>query len=501
MAYLLNYNNWKKLHEAQLGPGDAEEYAANAGIDVKTISGKESSELTSGGPLESSLIDVVKDLEAATGYQFTATGGNDDFHQTLTKPSNHKAGSALDIVFKEATSVEARKKVETALINLMLSGKYDVGGKRLGGINEYDNPASHATGGHFHLSITPDNPARDAYECNLVLSGIKSYADIRKMKTSGTTTPPTTTSSPETSATTSSVQNLLSGKLLLKSGAKGEAVKEVQLKLKEKGFLTKEPNSEYDADTFNAVKEFQTNNKDFQGNSLKADGIVGPKTAAALFDQQPSQVVSSGKVSSAVQEVSPQITDYDTIVATVIDKLEGGYYHPDMLKDGRVKDSRYGASGETMMGIDRVAGGKLNDTQPGKEFWKMIDDAGASSKWKWNYRGGELEPKLRQLAGEIIKPQFEKLANTYLSEEARKIVFSDGRLLFHFVYATWNGSGWFKKFGKDVSDAVGSGVTNPDELLRIAIASRTEEGLEPGSSPNSLIAQGGKKIEKIVGLA
>jgi len=25
----------------------------------------------------------------------------------------------------------------------------------------------------------------------------------------------------------------------------------------------------------------------------------------------------------------------------VIDKLEGGYFHPDMLKDGRVKDSRY----------------------------------------------------------------------------------------------------------------------------------------------------------------
>ena len=44
----------------------------------------------------------------------------------------------------------------------------------------------------------------------------------------------------------------------------------------------------------------------------------------------------------------------------IIDKLEGGYYHPDMLEDGRIKDSRYSASGETMMGIDRKAGGKIH---------------------------------------------------------------------------------------------------------------------------------------------
>jgi hypothetical protein len=78
---------------------------------------------------------------------------------------------------------------------------------------------------------------------------------------------------------------------------------------------------------------------------------------------------------------------------------------------------------------------------------------------------------------------------------------SDGRLLFHFIYATWNGSGWFQKFAKDINAAVAQGITNTDALLKVAMHSRTKEGLTKGSAPNSLIAQGGNKIEKIVGLA
>jgi hypothetical protein len=47
---------------------------------------------------------------------------------------------------------------------------------------------------------------------------------------------------------------------------------------------------------------------------------------------------------------------FDKITSLVIDKLEGGYYHPNMLIDGRVKDIRYSGSGETMFGIDRLKG-------------------------------------------------------------------------------------------------------------------------------------------------
>jgi hypothetical protein len=73
--------------------------------------------------------------------------------------------------------------------------------------------------------------------------------------------------------------------------------------------------------------------------------------------------------------------------------------------------------------------------------------------------------------------------------------------MYHFVYAAWNGSGWFKKFARDVSTAVSNGTTDPAILAKIAIDSRTKEGLSDGSAPNQLIAQGGKKIEKMFGMA
>lgn len=188
---------------------------------------------------------------------------------------------------------------------------------------------------------------------------------------------------------------------------------------------------------------------------------------------------------------------FDQMVTLVIDKLEGGYYHPQMLKDGRVKDSRYANSGETMFGIDRKAGGSLNTTPSGIAFWNVVDTANASKNWKWNYKGGDLAPKLKEHATGIIYPQYESLAGRYLTPQTKAIVDSDNRLLFHFIYGTWNGSGWFKKFADDMNKAVASGVTDPNKLSQVAIDSRTKEGLKAGSSPNSLVAQGGNKIASL----
>jgi len=85
-----------------------------------------------------------------------------------------------------------------------------------------------------------------------------------------------------------------------------------------------------------------------------------------------------------------------------------------------------------------------------------------------------------------------------LSPEAQAIVDSDGRLTFHFVYATWNGPGWFKKFATDINKAVASGITDTDKLVQVALDSRTKEGLKEGSAPNSLVKQGGEKIAKFI---
>ena len=187
---------------------------------------------------------------------------------------------------------------------------------------------------------------------------------------------------------------------------------------------------------------------------------------------------------------------FKLVTGVVIDKLEGGYYNPEWHSTG---DSRYSASGETMYGIDRKAGGRINTTPAGQKFWSIIDANKSKGVWKWNYIPPEpLKTQLRNLASEVIYPSFATNSKTFLKPETRKIVENDPRLLFHFSYATWNGAGWFKKFASDMNKAVANGVTSPDKLVQVAIDSRTKEGLTAGSSPNSLIAQGGKKIEGFI---
>lgn len=194
----------------------------------------------------------------------------------------------------------------------------------------------------------------------------------------------------------------------------------------------------------------------------------------------------------------PDKIKFQKITSQVIDQLEGGYYHPNMLIDGRVKDNRYSGSGETMFGIDRLKGGAINTTTSGKAFWNLIDKANASVNWKWNYFGGSLKPELQRLASNMILVLYNTYIKLYLkSPSLIKIIENDDRLLFNFIYATWNGAGWFRKFATDVFDAYKKGITNPNDLYKIAIKSRTTEGLKKGSAPNSLIAQGGNKIAKI----
>jgi hypothetical protein len=189
--------------------------------------------------------------------------------------------------------------------------------------------------------------------------------------------------------------------------------------------------------------------------------------------------------------------NYTDIVSLVIDKLEGGYYHPNMLKDGRVKDARYSASGETMFGIDRLKGGSINSTAAGKRFWMIIDNANAANTWKWNYKGGALGKELKQLAAEMIKPLYMNYSKNYLTTDAIAKINSSSSLLFHFIYATWNGIGWFKKFANDITGAMSRGLISTEQLEQVALNSRLKEGLTPNSQPNSLIAQGGKKIQEI----
>ncbi len=183
---------------------------------------------------------------------------------------------------------------------------------------------------------------------------------------------------------------------------------------------------------------------------------------------------------------------FSKVTDLVIDNLEGGYYHPDMLHDGRLRyDPRLETSGETMFGLDRINGAGLAVYPNWDKFWGLIDKADARHKWKWNYKGGDLEKQLKAYASDIMKGWYEKLAKDYLSPKAKSIVDSDKGLLFHFAYASWNGAGWFKIFAAPINAAVINGTTNPKDLEQIAIDQRK-------NSTNSLIVQSSGKIENIM---
>jgi len=161
------------------------------------------------------------------------------------------------------------------------------------------------------------------------------------------------------------------------------------------------------------------------------------------------------------------------VTKKVIDEFEGGYWNP---KCGH-KSSGMGSSTETMFGLDRYRG-NIESTDDGKEFFRLIDkeksDLGIEQfckKWKWLYRGGELEDTLKTLAAKIMKNSYDRNSDNYFSDELKKRVESNDRLLMHFSYATWNGPGFFKKFAKSLDDGIKSGKSDA-ELIKQAIEDR-----------------------------
>jgi peptidoglycan hydrolase-like protein with peptidoglycan-binding domain len=235
------------------------------------------------------------------------------------------------------------------------------------------------------------------------------------------------------------------------------------------------------------------------GTSTGVKAFASPSMLRALFDKIKVRGVKSDELKKLIDTVklnssniNVDVKDWQGMVNLVIDKLEGGYFHPDMLNDGRVRDSRYGGSGETMFGLDRRAGNN-ESTSEGREFWSYIDSLNARSNWKWNYMAKdnpEVGVKLRQLAGNYIKPQYAQNMKTYLSPEAAAIVNNYAPLAFNFIYATWNGPKWFERFAKPLNQSVASGNTDPKSLNDLVNQVRAGSG-------NSLISQGAPKVASV----
>jgi hypothetical protein len=125
-------------------------------------------------------------------------------------------------------------------------------------------------------------------------------------------------------------------------------------------------------------------------------------------------------------------------------------------------------------------GQPLNDSEKRKKLKEKAQELTKEAMEK-NLNG------LKNLVADMIKPEYDSLSSKYLNSKAREIVKKSPDLTFNFIYATWNGPGWFQTFAKKINEAVDSGITNPSELTKVAIKTRTQSG-------NSVIAQGGKMI-------
>ncbi len=180
--------------------------------------------------------------------------------------------------------------------------------------------------------------------------------------------------------------------------------------------------------------------------------------------------------------------DFKDATIKVINKFEGGYYNPRWHKS-----SGMGDSGETMFGIDRKHGIDENYSPAAKKFWTLIDKNKSRKVWKHYHRGGELETQLTELAAEIMQSPFRRNMNDFFTPQAKKIVENDYNLTFNFIYATWNGSLWFKRFASVINEAVSDGITDPRKLIKMAIKKRLNSG-------NKIIIKTGRKMSEVLGI-
>lgn len=110
---------------------------------------EKSGQLTGGGEITDDISGIVSDIlkdfkQTNPKVKVVVTSGNDKFHKNLGYNSTHKTGQAVDLVIQPYSSANAK-----SFINIL--NKYKSSNSKFSYIDEYTNPSSAATGGHFHL--------------------------------------------------------------------------------------------------------------------------------------------------------------------------------------------------------------------------------------------------------------------------------------------------------------------------------------------------------------
>jgi hypothetical protein len=257
---------------------------------------------------------------------------------------------------------------------------------------------------------------------------------------------------------------------------------------------------------------------DLLGN---ADAIVAAYNAQAGGDGSSG---GEGDLSISKRPITDEPLTFLEAAIQIIATVEGGYGNPAMVVDHPynvpghkhyrastrtpfIKDKRYHKSGETMFGLDRIAGNiEKNNPTDGVAFFRLIDAQKAYDNWSYNYIPPDpLKSQLILLAAKIMKVSFDRNMNKYVKNpELRALVPTNGKLMWNFAYATWNGPGWFEGFGKRLVAVYEKGMKDPKDLAEYFVNLRiNNEGLignKKGGDAYSLIRQGGFKIASKLGI-
>lgn len=205
------------------------------------------------------------------------------------------------------------------------------------------------------------------------------------------------------------------------------------------------------------------------------------------------------------------------LVSAVVNYIEGGYWNPNPeFKHPTIKGD---VSGETMFGEDRKTGVSTGEAgQIYTKFWALVDKFRGNDKWKWLYKLQDRpqdQKQLIELLGKRRGLAYGEYSKVF-TPQVKQLVESDGRLLFHFYYATWNGPAFFKGWAKLANQEYAKGVVTADAMLKVMMDDRLAGALRayPLGAPTrykkivkkqgsfngiSLIAQGGAKVAQLTG--
>jgi len=124
-----------------------------------------------GKEVDPRIIEIAKQVQASIPGFMQFTGFNDQFHNENTPGSKHTKGKAFDFVLSKAPSKEEAAKILAQMKSLGIDYAQD----------EYNNPSSEATGGHFHGQLNAFDggvfePRPGGVHVNLAEAGLREAA-------------------------------------------------------------------------------------------------------------------------------------------------------------------------------------------------------------------------------------------------------------------------------------------------------------------------------------